>query len=48
MSGSGYGHGIGLSQQGAGDMAKAGATYEEILKYYYANVELVDIRQLFK
>lgn len=48
VSGSGYGHGIGLSQQGAGDMAKAGATYEEILKYYYANVELIDIRQLFK
>lgn len=46
VTGAGYGHGIGMSQQGAGKMAKEGKTYEEILKYYYSNVELTDIRNL--
>lgn len=36
----GYGHGVGLSQYGANGMAKEGKNYEEILKYYYKNVEL--------
>ncbi len=31
----GYGHGAGLSQYGANEMAKAGKTAEEILRYYY-------------
>lgn len=31
----GYGHGAGLSQYGAQDMAKKGKTAEEILKHYY-------------
>ncbi len=29
------GHGVGMSQQGANGMAKAGYTYEEILSHYY-------------
>lgn len=36
----GYGHGVGMSQYGADYMARQGATYEEILKHYYKNVEL--------
>ena len=36
----GIGHGVGLSQEGAIRMAKAGATYEEILKYYYTGIEI--------
>lgn len=36
----GIGHGVGLSQEGAIRMAKAGATYEEILKYYYTDIEI--------
>ena len=36
----GYGHGVGMSQYGANEMAKMGYTYEEILKYYYTGVEL--------
>ena len=36
----GYGHGVGMSQYGANEMAKLGFTYEEILKYYYKNVNL--------
>lgn len=31
----GYGHGAGLSQYGANEMARAGKTAEEILRYYY-------------
>jgi stage II sporulation protein D len=36
----GYGHGVGLSQYGANEMAKQGHTYDEILKYYYKNIEI--------
>ena len=36
----GYGHGIGMSQYGANSMAKAGKTYQEIVKYYYSDVEV--------
>ncbi len=36
----GYGHGVGLSQYGAREMAKQGKTYEEILKWYYTGVEI--------
>lgn len=36
----GYGHGVGMSQYGANNMAKLGYSYEEILKYYYQNIEI--------
>ena len=39
----GYGHGVGMSQYGANAMAKEGATYEEILKYYYQDIDIVEI-----
>lgn len=39
----GYGHGVGMSQYGANNMAKEGYTYEEILKYYYQNTEISNI-----
>lgn len=39
----GYGHGVGMSQYGANEMAKNGATYEEILKYYYKDINLTKI-----
>lgn len=32
----GYGHGVGMSQVGAGKMAENGSTYEEILTHYYS------------
>ena len=31
----GYGHGVGMSQHGAMEMAKNGSTYQEILTHYY-------------
>lgn len=40
ISGRGYGHGIGMSQYGAMEMAKQGFDFEEILKYYYTDIEI--------
>jgi stage II sporulation protein D (peptidoglycan lytic transglycosylase) len=37
----GKGHGLGLSQYGANEMAKEGKSYKEILKYYYQNINIV-------
>ena len=34
----GTGHGLGLCQCGANEMAKSGKSYQEILKYYYTGV----------
>lgn len=36
----GYGHGVGLSQNGSDVLAKQGMTYEEIIRYYYKDVEI--------
>jgi len=38
--GRGWGHGVGMCQVGAYGMALAGASYDEILKKYYAGIEL--------
>lgn len=40
ISGGGYGHGIGMSQNGANEMAKAGKNYLEILTFFYVNVTI--------
>ena len=40
MSGGGYGHGAGMSQNGAKGMAAQGKTYEEILKHYYTGCQI--------
>lgn len=39
----GYGHGVGMSQYGANGMASNGSNYEEILSYYYKNVQISSI-----
>lgn len=39
----GFGHGIGMSQYGANGLAQEGKSYEEIVKYYYQDVELSPI-----
>ena len=36
----GFGHGVGLSQNGANGMAKHGSDYREILLHYYTGVEI--------
>lgn len=40
FTGRGWGHGVGLCQVGAFGMAKAGRSWEEILKTYYTGVEV--------
>ncbi len=39
----GYGHGVGMSQTGADSLAKQGINYEDIIKHFYYNVEIVGI-----
>jgi stage II sporulation protein D len=41
LSGRGFGHGVGLCQEGAMKMAKLGFTYEQILKHYFTGVSVV-------
>ncbi|MGL5973309.1 MAG: competence/damage-inducible protein A [Oscillospiraceae bacterium] len=36
----GYGHGVGLSQYGANEYAKAGQNHEQILRKYYAGIKI--------
>ncbi len=40
FDGRGWGHGVGMSQWGAYEMAKQGHTYEEILKYYFSGISI--------
>ena len=37
----GYGHGVGMSQKGANQLAKQGKSYTEILSHYYTNIQIV-------
>ena len=39
----GYGHGVGMSQTGADSLAKQGKNYEEIIKHFYKDVEIIDM-----
>lgn len=38
----GYGHGVGMSQYGANELAKQGKSYDEIITYYYQNVNIIE------
>ena len=38
--GGGYGHGVGMSQNGAQGMARAGKNYREILEFFYRGAEI--------
>ncbi len=40
VSGSGWGHNVGMSQHGARAMALLGFTYEDILKFYFSGVDV--------
>lgn len=41
----GYGHGVGMSQNGANCMAQDGKTYEEIIAHYYPGTVIEDRKQ---
>lgn len=43
LEGRGYGHGIGMSQEGAHRMAMLGFTFEEILEFYYPHTLIVPL-----
>lgn len=40
LDGKGYGHGVGMSQNAANEMAKLGYDWKYILKYFYKDIEL--------
>lgn len=44
LKGSGWGHKVGLCQDGAKGMAKKGKTYKNILRYYYPKTKLKKIK----
>jgi stage II sporulation protein D len=43
----GYGHGVGMCQYGANGLAKKGYNYQEIINYYYTDVEIDNIYKKF-
>lgn len=46
LKGRGYGHGLGMCQEGAMRMSKSGYTYMDILNFYYKNIQLMDLSKL--
>lgn len=46
LQGRGFGHGVGLCQEGAMKMAKSGKTYKEILNYYFTGVHVMNMDEL--
>ena len=45
LEGHGFGHGVGLCQEGAMKMANLGYDYEQILKFYFTGIELMNYYQ---
>lgn len=43
LQGGGYGHGLGMSQNAANGMAKAGMGYEEILQFFYQDIKISSV-----
>ncbi|NTW32767.1 MAG: SpoIID/LytB domain-containing protein [Bacteroidetes bacterium] len=46
FKGRGYGHGVGLCQEGAMRMIDLGWTLKKIIKYYYKDVSIINIAEL--
>jgi stage II sporulation protein D len=46
LIGRGFGHGVGLCQEGAIRMAALGTSYRDILHYYYTDVHLIDRKNI--
>lgn len=44
LYGGGFGHGVGMSQDGVRGMAEMGYSYDEILKHFYKEIEIVDYK----
>jgi stage II sporulation protein D len=48
LDGRGYGHGVGLSQEGAMEMARKGYHYTAILNYYYHQIQIIHYQFLLE
>lgn len=48
LKGKGFGHGVGLSQDGAIEMSRRGYLFPEILRFYFQSVELESFKSLSK
>jgi stage II sporulation protein D len=46
FTGRGFGHGVGMSQEGAIRMAKSGYSYDYILKFYYTGIEIIQLDEI--
>lgn len=44
VKGKGYGHGVGMSQWGARALAEEGKTAEEIVQYFFKDIEIVQVQ----
>ena len=42
IKGSGYGHGVGMSQWGARAMAEQGKSAEEIVQYFFRDIKIIE------
>ena len=47
IKGGGLGHGVGMSQNGANQMAREGKSFEEILKFFYTGVDLTGVDAVY-
>ncbi len=46
FEGKGYGHSLGMSQEGAMHMTKLGYKYTDVLNFYYRNIQIIDMHKL--
>jgi stage II sporulation protein D len=46
LKGNGFGHGVGMCQEGAMRMAELGYTYTDIIKFYYKDVGVINLDNL--
>lgn len=46
FKGKGYGHSLGMSQEGAMRMTRLGYSYMDVLNFYYRNIQIIDMRKL--
>jgi len=46
FKGRGYGHGVGMCQEGAMEMARVGYSWQDIVHFYFRDVEVTDYREM--
>ncbi len=46
LKGKGFGHGVGLSQEGAMNMCDVGYSYSDVIHFYYTGIYIIDRTQL--